>query len=123
MNSVRSINTSLPSINQSGIALLTAGPINLANATVGIYYWKHGSDYVKYAEDMIKKDIRTNNEFYVCPVYNEAIQDVKQILNFEPKVFFQEGINKFGQWVLSQGIQEDKLSVSLEEMKKKGLLK
>jgi len=37
MNSVRSINTSLPSINQSGIALLTAGPINLANATVGIY--------------------------------------------------------------------------------------
>ncbi len=49
------------------------------NATVGIYYWKHGSDYVKYAEDMIQKDIRTNNEFYVCPVFNQAIQDGKKI--------------------------------------------
>jgi hypothetical protein len=52
------------------------------NATVGIYGWKHGSDYVKYAEQMIKKNIRTNNEFYVCPVYNEAIQDNKKILPF-----------------------------------------
>jgi HAD superfamily hydrolase (TIGR01509 family) len=49
------------------------------NATVGIYYWKHGSDYVKYAEDMIQKDIRTNNEFYVCPVFNQAIKDGKKI--------------------------------------------
>jgi HAD superfamily hydrolase (TIGR01509 family) len=49
------------------------------NATVGIYYWKHGSDYVKYAEDMIEKNIRTNNEFYVCPVFNQAIEDGKKI--------------------------------------------
>ena len=49
------------------------------NATVGKYYWKNGSDYVKYAEQMISKDIRVNNEFYVCPVYNEAIQDNKKI--------------------------------------------
>jgi len=48
-------------------------------ATVGIYYWKHGSDYVKYAEDMIAKDIRVNNEFYVCPVFNQAIEDGKKI--------------------------------------------
>jgi len=48
-------------------------------ATVGIYYWKHGSDYVKYAEQMISKDVRTNNEFYVCPVFNEAIGDGKKI--------------------------------------------
>jgi HAD superfamily hydrolase (TIGR01509 family) len=42
-------------------------------ATVGIYYWSKGSDYVKYAEQMIEKNIRVNNEFYVCPVFNEAI--------------------------------------------------
>jgi HAD superfamily hydrolase (TIGR01509 family) len=48
-------------------------------ATVGIYYWKHGSDYVKYAEQMIEKNIRTNNEFYICPVFNEAIGDGKKI--------------------------------------------
>ena len=27
---------------------------------------------------MIKKNIRINNEFYVCPVYNEAINDGKR---------------------------------------------
>ena len=51
-------------------------------ATVGIYYWKKGSDYVKYAEDMIKKDVRVNNEFYVCPVFNQAIEDNKKIKIF-----------------------------------------
>jgi len=49
------------------------------NATVGIYFWKKGSDYVKYAEQMISNNIRTNGEFYVCPVFNEAIQDNKKI--------------------------------------------
>lgn len=48
-------------------------------ATVGIYFWRKGSDYVKYAEQMIEKNIRTNNEFYVCPVFNEAILDNKKI--------------------------------------------
>jgi HAD superfamily hydrolase (TIGR01509 family) len=51
-------------------------------ATVGIYYWRRGSDYVKYAEQMIKKNIRVNNEFYVCPVFNEAIGDNKKIKTF-----------------------------------------
>jgi len=49
------------------------------SATVGIYYWKKGSDYVKYAEEMIDKNIRVNNEFYVCPVFNQAIEDNKKI--------------------------------------------
>ena len=48
-------------------------------ATVGVYYWSKGSDYVKYAEQINKKNKRVNNEFYVCPVYNEAIQDKKMI--------------------------------------------
>jgi dTDP-glucose pyrophosphorylase len=48
-------------------------------ATVGIYYWAKGSDYVKYAKQMIEKDVRVNNEFYVCPVFNEAILDKKKI--------------------------------------------
>lgn len=49
------------------------------NATVGVYYWSKGSDYVKYTEQMIEKNIRVNNEFYVCPVFNEAIEDNKKI--------------------------------------------
>ena len=45
------------------------------NATVGIYYWSRGSLYVNSAERMIERDIRTNNEFYVCPAYNELVED------------------------------------------------
>ena len=57
-------------------------------ATVGYYYWKKGSDFVKYAEDMIEKDIRVNNEFYVCPVFNQAIEDCKEIRTFDiPKMW------------------------------------
>ena len=52
------------------------------DATVGFYYWKRGSDFVKYAKQMIEKNIRVNNEFYVCPVFNEAIEDGKKIKAF-----------------------------------------
>lgn len=48
-------------------------------ATVGIYNFKKGSDYVRYARQMIDKNIRVNNEFYVAPVYNEMIADGKKI--------------------------------------------
>ena len=51
-------------------------------ATVGYYFWKHGSDFVKYAEEMIEKNIRVNNEFYVCPVFNQSIEDGKKIITF-----------------------------------------
>tara|TARA_B100000989_G_scaffold129199_2_gene95984 strand:+ start:4513 stop:5886 length:1374 start_codon:yes stop_codon:yes gene_type:complete len=52
------------------------------NATVGIYFWKKGKDYVECAESMIEKNIRVNNEFYVCPVYNEAILKHAKIKTF-----------------------------------------
>jgi HAD superfamily hydrolase (TIGR01509 family) len=45
------------------------------HATTGVYMWKRGSDFVKFAERMISKNIRVNNEFYTVPVYNEAIAD------------------------------------------------
>lgn len=49
-------------------------------ATVGIYNYAKGSDFVKYAKQMIRKNIRVNNEFYVAPVYNEMIEDRKKIV-------------------------------------------
>ncbi|NDD53018.1 HAD family hydrolase [bacterium] len=51
-------------------------------ATVGIYYWSSGMDYVKYAEKMIAENKRVNGEFYVAPVYNEAIADGKKIKTY-----------------------------------------
>jgi len=48
-------------------------------ATVGIYYWNHGMEYVTYAERMIQANDRVNGEFYVCPVFNYAIKDGAKI--------------------------------------------
>ena len=67
-------------VNSDGLVTEVAEKKPISNiATVGVYYWKHGSDFVKYTEQMIDKDIRTNGEFYVCPVFNEAIMDNKKI--------------------------------------------
>lgn len=49
------------------------------HATVGVYYFKKGRDFVEAAQAMIHKNIRYNNEFYVCPVFNELILQDKNI--------------------------------------------
>jgi len=51
-------------------------------ATCGIYWYRKGADFVEYAEKMIKKNVRVNNEFYIAPVYNELIADGKKLLPF-----------------------------------------
>ena len=74
---------SFAKLNKEGLVTEVAEKNPISDlATVGYYYWKHGSDFVKYAEQMISKNIRVNNEFYVCPVFNEAIEDQKQIRTF-----------------------------------------
>ncbi len=63
-------------INSEGFVIEVAEKKPISNdATVGIYHWKKGRNFVKYAEQMIEKNIRTNNEFYICPTYNEALLD------------------------------------------------
>ena len=74
---------SFAKVDEQGLVTEVAEKKPISNiATVGYYYWKHGSDFVKYAEQMIDKNVRVNNEFYVCPVFNEAIGDGKQIRTF-----------------------------------------
>ena len=48
-------------------------------ATTGIYFWRRGKDFVRCAEQMIEKNIRVNNEFYIAPVFNEIIAEDKLI--------------------------------------------
>lgn len=62
-------------INDGNIVRVAEKEVISNDASVGIYGWQKGSDYIKYAEQMVAKDIRVNDEFYICPVYNEAIQD------------------------------------------------
>lgn len=74
---------SFAKIDESGYVTEVAEKNPISDiATVGVYYWAKGSDYIKYAEKMIEKNIRVNNEFYVCPVFNEAIQDGKKIKTY-----------------------------------------
>ncbi|MCW8965852.1 MAG: HAD-IA family hydrolase [Candidatus Pacearchaeota archaeon] len=54
-------------------------------ATAGIYYFQKGSYFVKYAEQMILKNARVNGEFFICPVYNEMVNDEKKIRIFPIK--------------------------------------
>lgn len=74
---------SFAKVDDSGFVTEVAEKRPISNlATVGYYFWKNGSDFVKHAEQMIENDVRVNNEFYVCPVFNEAISAGKKIRTF-----------------------------------------
>lgn len=74
------------------------------NATTGVYYWKCASDYKKYAEQMIFRDIRHKNEFYIAPVYNEAIRDGAKIKIKSVNAMFGIGTPEDLDAFLKQGI-------------------
>ena len=44
------------------------------NATVGLYYWARGRDFVESAEAMIEANDRVKGEFYVAPAYIYGIR-------------------------------------------------
>ena len=49
-------------------------------ASVGIYNFQRGSDFVRAADQMIAKNLRVNNEYYVAPAYNEMIKGGAKIV-------------------------------------------
>lgn len=70
-------------VNSRGCVVEVAEKNPISNiATCGIYWYRRGSDFVKYAEKMISKNIRVNNEFYIAPVYNELIKDGRTLFPF-----------------------------------------
>ena len=82
--------------NQGFVTMVREKEVISNEATVGIYNYKHGADFVKYAHQMINKNIRVNNEFYVAPVYNEMINEGKKI------VYYNVGSSMYG-----LGVPED----------------
>lgn len=60
------------------VAVAEKRPIS-HHATVGIYYFKRGKDFVAAAERMLMKHATVSGEFYVCPVYNELVLMGKRI--------------------------------------------
>jgi hypothetical protein len=49
------------------------------DATCGVFWWRKGSDFVKYVHQMIEADDRTLGEFWIGPAYNYAIKEGKKI--------------------------------------------
>jgi len=61
------------------------------HATCGIYYFRKGSDFVKYAKKMIEENNRTLGEFYLAPVYNYFLADKKNIVTYPVDVMMSLG--------------------------------
>lgn len=58
-----------------------------SDATIGLYFFSKGSDFVSAAEAMIAKNLRVNGEFYVAPCYNELIARGKRIVPDRAEIF------------------------------------
>lgn len=61
-------------------------------ATVGLYYFKTGIAFKKYAKIMIDANDTYNNEYYTCPVYNHMIKDNLKVGIFEMKFEEMHGL-------------------------------
>jgi hypothetical protein len=48
-------------------------------ATVGVYYFRRGRDFVNACRRMIRKDARVLDQFFICPTFNEMILDGSRI--------------------------------------------
>ncbi len=66
--------------NDAGMVIETAEKkVISTDATVGIFNFRRGADLVRAAEQMIKDNVRVNNEFYTCPCYNYLIKEEQKI--------------------------------------------
>lgn len=63
-------------VNDDGFVVETAEKrVISSNAAVGLYFFKSGNLFLKYAEEAISMNQRVNNEFYLCPIYNLLVRD------------------------------------------------
>ena len=67
-------------INDEGFVIETEEKKVISDlSSIGLYYFKSSKDFLDYSKKMVNENIRTNNEFYVCPLYNLLINDGKKI--------------------------------------------
>jgi NDP-sugar pyrophosphorylase family protein len=63
-------------LNQHGFGEKLAEKEVISNYSLnGIHYWRKGKYFVDSVEEMIRKDIRCNGEFYISLTYNEMINN------------------------------------------------
>jgi len=67
---------SFAKIDENGFVVEVQEKKPISNfATVGIYMFSRGKDFIDAAIDMIISNDRVNGEFYTCPVYNYLIKN------------------------------------------------
>lgn len=67
---------SYATLNQDGLVSRTAEKVVISgDALVGVYCYRSGAMFIKYADEAIEAGTKTNNEFYVSPMYNLLIRD------------------------------------------------
>jgi len=95
-------------VNESGLITELAEKKPISNiATAGIYYYKHGKTFVEAAEQMITKNIRTNNEFYIAPAYNEIIQNGGKVFHYPVAEMYGLGTPEDLQYFLQNSKKSD----------------
>ena len=68
-------------LGRDGYVKRTAEKEVISNyAHAGLYYFARGEDFVRLAGEMIKRNIRVKNEFYVAPLYNLFIEEGMKIV-------------------------------------------
>lgn len=106
--------------------------INNDNANYEVFNVGSGEkiNVITIAETLIQK-YNSNVKYEISGNYrvgdikdNEAdLTKIKNLLGYEPKITFKEGISRFVDWVEGQDVEEDNYQKSIEEMRKKGLYK
>ncbi len=68
-------------LDENGYATRTAEKRVISKeAAVGVYYYKTGAEFVQYANKAIEEQsCKINGEFYICPMYNDIIEDGKKV--------------------------------------------
>ena len=60
--------------DKNGRVLEVAEKVRISNnASTGLYYFRKGSDFVFFADEIIRKGEKTRNEYFVIPVYQKFI--------------------------------------------------
>lgn len=70
-------------VREDGTIAEVAEKVQISHdATCGLYWWRRAGDCFGAIRSMIEKGVRVNNEFYLCPSYNEMILDGARIIAY-----------------------------------------
>lgn len=80
-------------VNEEGLVTEVAEKKPISDlATIGIYLFSRGKDFVIAALDMLVANDRVNGEFYTCPVYNYMIKNGARVGIYEVPINAMSGL-------------------------------